>query len=268
MPELALLVLATCLVMPVTARADPGDTTQITIYRCTDVQGRLALRDTPCLAGERQETTAMQRPQDPPPRPRGIVETPASASVSGGQADRAPPVDPVRGYPPPTPVYRCITPDGEQYTSESPDGNPRWVPLWTLGYPVIVGPGHDHLPGGYPAPPVRPAGDASYIGTRSQAPVGTGSRFVFDSVGRPPPKPSQSQPGIPDRLPIGGMVQGPGTWVRDACTRIPQAEVCADLRNRRTALVRRYNSALQSERRQIDSEKRRIDEQLGSQCAR
>lgn len=269
MPVLALLALATCLAMPNAVRADPADPPHITIYRCTDTQGRLALRDTPCLPGERQETTAMQRPQDPPPRPLSLAQSPASTPVSTGQSATAPPQEPARVYAPPTAVYRCTTPDGEQYTSESPDGNPRWVPLWTLGYPVIVGPGYDRFPGGYPSPPVRPAGHAPHGAIVSQPPaVGSTPRFVFDSVGRPPPKPSYSQPGVPDRLPIGGVVQGPGTWVRDGCTRIPQAEVCGDLRDRRTALVRRYNSALQSERREIDSEKRWIDQRLEQDCAR
>ena len=37
---------------------------------------------------------------------------------------------------PPRPLYECITPDDVTYTSDTGDGNPRWVPLWTLGYPV------------------------------------------------------------------------------------------------------------------------------------
>ncbi|MEG3192735.1 DUF4124 domain-containing protein, partial [Lysobacter sp. D1-1-M9] len=45
-------------------RAEP-----VTIYRCTDEHGRLTLRDTPCRAGQRQQTSEMQRPRDPPPQP-------------------------------------------------------------------------------------------------------------------------------------------------------------------------------------------------------
>ena len=41
----------------------------------------------------------------------------------------------------PRPLYECITPDGERYPSDSDQGNPRWVPLWTMGYgPTRRGP--------------------------------------------------------------------------------------------------------------------------------
>lgn len=258
---LALLLLVAGLALPTGARADGGGD-QVTIYRCTDAQGRLSLRDSPCRRGEQQETRGMQRPQDPPPPPPGAAVAPPPSVVVSREPEPAP--APARVVPPP--VYRCTTPDGEQYTSDSPDGNPRWVPLWTLGYPVIVGPGYGHQPGYYPSPPVRPAAGTGYgTGTVPSADDGR-PRFKFDSVGRPAPAPSSSQPGVPNRLPAGGVIQGPGTWIRDPCVQIPQVEFCADLRDRRTALTRRYNSALQSERRQIDAEKRRIDERLDSGC--
>lgn len=257
------LLLAAGLTLPTGACADGGDE-QVTIYRCTDAQGRLSLRDSPCRRGEQQEMRGMQRPQDAPPPPPSTAAVPPPTIVVSRGPEPAP--APARSAPPP--VYRCVTPDGEQYTSDSPDGNPRWVPLWTLGYPVIVGPGYGHQPGYYPSPPVRPAAGTGY-GSATVPSAGDGRpRFKFDSVGRPTPLPSSSQPGVPDRLPTGGIIQGPGTWISDACVQIPQAEVCADLRDRRTALTRRYNSALQSERRQIDAEKRRIDERLDSGCRR
>ncbi|KIQ95951.1 hypothetical protein TI01_2541 [Lysobacter sp. A03] len=260
---MALLLLAAGLALPTGARAGGGDE-QVTIYRCTDAQGRLSLRDSPCRRGEHQETRGMQRPQDPPPPPPGMAAAPPTSVVVSREPESAP--APTRAAPPP--VYRCTTPDGEQYTSDSPEGNPRWVPLWTLGYPVIIGPGYGHPPGYYPPPPVRPAGGSGYpTGSGPNAADGR-PRFKFDSVGRPAPVPSRSQPGVPERLPTAGVIQGPGTWIRDSCAPIPQAEVCADLHDRRTALTRRYNSALQSERRQIDAEKRRIDERLDSGCWR
>ncbi|WP_228064401.1 DUF4124 domain-containing protein [Novilysobacter avium] len=64
----ALLLLAAGLTLPTGACADGGDE-QVTIYRCTDAQGRLSLRDSPCRRGEQQEMRGMQRPQDPPPPP-------------------------------------------------------------------------------------------------------------------------------------------------------------------------------------------------------
>ncbi|WP_222565901.1 DUF4124 domain-containing protein [Novilysobacter antarcticus] len=258
---LALLMLAAGLALPTGARADTPENL-VTIYRCTDAHGRLSLRDTPCRRGEQQETRGMQRPQDPPPPPPGAAAAPTPTVA----VTREPEPTGATGRIALPPVYRCMTPDGAQYTSDSPEGNPRWVPLWTLGYPVIIGPGYGHQPDYYPLPPVRPAGGTRY-GTGASPTAGDGRPgFKFDSVGRPSPVPSGSQPGVPDRLPMGGVVQGPGTWIRDTCVPIPQAEVCAELRERRTALTRRYNSALQSERRQIDAEKRRIDERLDTGC--
>ena len=37
----------------------------VTIYRCTNANGALALRDSPCLKGEKQDVRTMQRPRDP-----------------------------------------------------------------------------------------------------------------------------------------------------------------------------------------------------------
>ena len=128
----ASVLLAVAVAGPVPATAAGQDAGGVTIYRCTDDRGRLvALRDSPCLAGERQEAVRMQRPQDPPPRPA----SPAPASP-------APATNPlpheirIVTVQPPQPVYECTTPEGQTYTSDSGEGNPRWVPLWTLGHPV------------------------------------------------------------------------------------------------------------------------------------
>lgn len=206
----------------------------VTIYRCTDAQGRLSLRDTPCAPGEQQRVQTMQRPVDPPPAPR-----PPPPSVAPSPA--APPVVQTVVLQPPRPMYECVTPDGETYTSESAEGNPRWVPLWTLGYPVAV-------------PYGRPGGSF-----RAHVGIGSGHASGELSLGRPLP------PGHPP--PVVPVTAYPtGTWVRDACHPLPQAEVCARLRDRRHALDRRYNSALQSERNEITREQRGIDARLGNDC--
>lgn len=191
---------------PVAAQSGP-----VTIYRCTDDAGRLTLRDTPCRRGQQQESREMQRPQDPPPRPappRRVVVTP------------------------PRPMYECVTPDGERYTSDTDQGDPRWVPLWTVGYPVVIG--------------ERP-----------------GRR-----VGAPRPRPPGDRPRPPDRWPHPGAVvyPGAGTWVRDVCHPLPQADVCDRLREERAGIASRYNSALQSERRVINTERRRLDARLANDC--
>ncbi|MUV13320.1 DUF4124 domain-containing protein [Noviluteimonas gilva] len=104
----------------------------VTIYRCVDAKGHLTLRDTPCAKDQKQEARTMTRPQDAPrksTRP-AATEAPPTRDVADTQvASRE------TYLAPPRPLYECITPDGMAYTSDTSDGNPRWVPLWTLGYP-------------------------------------------------------------------------------------------------------------------------------------
>jgi hypothetical protein len=114
---------------------------------------------------------------------------------------------------PPRPMYECITPEGQTYTSDNGEGNPRQVPLWASGYgPIDAG---------------RPHRPVAYVGT--MVPLGT-------------------------------------TWVRDSCNALPQQEVCARLGDRRWEIQRRYNSALQSERRALDREQRGIDARMANDC--
>ncbi|WP_133478432.1 DUF4124 domain-containing protein [Cognatilysobacter segetis] len=205
----------------------------VTIYRCTDARGHLTLRDSPCRPGERQDVRTMLRPTDPPP----------SRAVATRARDRGPAVLPpthVVYRTAPRPVYECVTPDGERYTSGSPEGNPRWVPLWTLGHPV-VGVAPPAVEGGYGARVEHRDG-----GTRIR--VDAGRRWRYPGYG-----------GVP-------VATAGGTWVRDACEPLPASEACALLRDRRDALDRRWFSALQGDRDAIEREQRRIDAQLGESC--
>jgi hypothetical protein len=122
-----------------------ADQDNVRIYRCTSSNGLVALQNAPCGDG-RQQVLDMQRPKDPPPRP-----------ASAASAKAAPPV-PVRevrivSVQPPQPMYECVSPEGERYTSNSAEGNPRWVPTWVYGYPA-------GRPGAGPAhpSPARPSG--------------------------------------------------------------------------------------------------------------
>ena len=47
---------------------------------------------------------------------------------------------------------------------------------------------------------------------------------------------------------------------------LPQQEVCVRLRDRRWELVRRYNSALQSERQELTREQRGVEARLVQDC--
>jgi hypothetical protein len=172
------------------AQAAPATPAQVTVYRCVGADGAVALRDTPCARGERQEAREMLRPTDAAPA------KPAATSVAD-DASRAPPpprIVVVR-TPAPAPMYECTTPDNTTYTSDSPEGNPRWVPMWTLGWPV-------------------PA----------------------------------------------------GTWVRDVCRAMPQAETCARLRDRRAEIERRFFNAMPSERARLEVEERGLDARLDADC--
>jgi hypothetical protein len=175
---------------PQAAQAPQGAAPQVTVYRCLAADGAVTLRDTPCAKGEHQETREMLRPTDAP-RPSSPAPAPAVATT----AAPAPPRVVIVRQAPPTPMYECTTPDNTTYTSDSPEGNPRWVPMWTLGWPV-------------------PA----------------------------------------------------GTWVRDSCRAMPQAETCARLRDRRGELERRFFNAMPSERARLELEERGLDARLDADC--
>ncbi|GHA82565.1 DUF4124 domain-containing protein [Cognatilysobacter bugurensis] len=228
----------------------------VMIYRCTDAQGRLTLRDTPCRAGDRQQVRPMVRPTDPPPRARPTVAPTSTPATVAPERTR------IVVVTAPRPLYECVTPEGDRYTSESADGRPRWVPLWTLG----VAPWS-----GYPSGYAHRAHGGVY--GRIEGRVGNGSHYELRAGGRavePPLRPPLQPPHNPGPggPPLGvGVVAVPaGTWVRDACHPLPQSEVCARLRDERYALDRRYHSALQSERVRITTEQRGIDARLASDC--
>ena len=123
----ALLLLALMIAWPAASpRAQAAD--PVTIYRCTDAQGRLSLRDSPCNKGERQEARSMARPKDAPPRP--MPPAPAQVSVAV-----APPPQ-IIVVNAPRPLYECVAPDNSRYLSDTSEGNARWVPLWENGYPI------------------------------------------------------------------------------------------------------------------------------------
>jgi hypothetical protein len=228
------LLIALLPVLPPVAHAQSATGAQVTIYRCVAANGTVALRDSPCLKGEKQEVRAMQRPQDPPPRPVAAAPAPALPAA------QAPPPTRVVYLSPPKPMYECTTPDGQTYTSDNDDGNPRWV---SYG-------------GVYSGYPVYPRSGGSVSGNVS---IGNGN-LSFRSGDPPRPHPTG-----------GGHHPGPvfvpgGTWVRDTCHPLPQEEVCARLSDRRYEILRRYGAALPSERRTLDLEQRGIDARLANDC--
>lgn len=228
--RLAAVLLPLLLYAPAAPAAEPA---AVTIYRCTDSRGQLAaLRDSPCLAGERQEVLQMQRPQDPPLRP---APPPAAAATPPA------PVREVRvvTVQPPQPMYACTTPEGERYTSEDGEGHPRWVPFWTLGH-------------GYP-------------GSRPHWPRPSGPRPPDAGPG-PGMSPGGPRPGMLPTRPGHVVVPAGGTWVRDTCVRLSQQEVCTQLSDRRYEILRLYHAAMPSQRQALDREQRQIDARMGNDC--
>jgi hypothetical protein len=213
---LTLLLMLALMSLPSLAHAE-----DVTIYRCIGPGGELALRDSPCLKGETQQVRSMARPKDP---------APGTAPIAAPGPPAAAPVREVRVVyrTPPRPMYECVTVDGDRYTSDNGEGNPRSVPLWTLGYPMW-----SHRNGGH-------------------------------GSGAPDNPPGSPGPGRPPRP---GMILPAGTtWIRDECHALPQEEVCDRLSDRRYEIIRRYNSAMQGERRQLELEQRGIDARLSNDC--
>lgn len=209
----------------------------VRIYRCTDAKGSQSLRDSPCPPGQKEQARDMLRPKDAPSavRVKPAAQPPAPAA----------PIQVVYLVPPQS-LYECVTPDGSRYTSENGDGNPRWVPLWTLGEPYFG----------------RPPAGALRRGTFRTA------ESANASIGRP-----QQQLPTPTRIPAPPRghgswptASGGGTWVNDACSMLPQAEVCARQRDRRDEIRSRFFQAMPSERDVLRVEERGINARLDNDC--
>lgn len=222
------------------APSSPAAEPQVRIYRCTDAAGKTTLRDTPCRKGESTaQVRDMLRPRDPPPRPQMQREAQPAATAQSSR---------VIVLTPPQPMFECVDPDGRRYTSATGDGNPRWVPFWTLyhpPYPDLVLPAPNRL-GRQPVPSVNA------------------------SVGRPTSRPPMQAP-MPPRPGYGHgygwpMAQGGGTWIADTCHPLPQAEVCDRLRDRRSELRTRRFNAQERERLELEREERTINARLGNDC--
>ena len=208
---------------------------EVRIYRCTDAAGKQTLRDTPCPKGQQQQTRDMLRPKDAPakspaspaPMPVAVPETTRTVYLA-----------------PPRPMYECVTGEGKRYTSDNGDGNPRWQPYWTLGYPVYGG---------------RPRGDAGRGGFRP-------APSMAASIGRPQSQAPVQSPPVPSHRPMPWPVAAGGGWVRDDCAMLPPREACARLRDRRSEIRTRFFNAMPSERDVLRVEERTINARLDNDC--
>ncbi|MEJ7746644.1 MAG: DUF4124 domain-containing protein [Luteimonas sp.] len=207
----------------------------VTIYRCVDVKGKLTLRDSPCATGQQQQQKrSMLRPKDPPPGSTRASRARTPAATQHPVMSSTPP-DIVRYVVinPPRPLYECVRLDGSSYSSDNDDGNRRWVPLWTLGYPVY----------------------------RERLALG-------DRIGAPPPGADAGRDRFgpaPGGYGYGAVYDG-GTWVQDQCHPLPQEEVCDRLSDRRSQLRRRFFNAMPSERATLGVEERGLNARLRADC--
>ena len=231
---------------------DGGD---IIIYRCTDANGHLTVQDSPCASGQKQQTRRMVRPVDPPPRVEPVV--PAALEP----APEPPPPQPVVAAHTPRPMYECIRADGSRYTSDDGEGNPRWVAGGGWGWwPTSSRRGGNH--GGHATSPATTPPPTSGPSGGNGAPV---LRFRnFDSV--PPAPPPRPAPGRGHGHRDPGYGYGGGSWVRDECHALPQAEVCARLRDRREDIRQRFFNAQANERATLNVEERGINARLSEDC--
>ena len=237
----------------------PAAAQDVRIYRCTDAAGRVAIGNVPCAEGQREEARTMVRPRD------GAAPPVAPAAPTAAAADPDPPTR-VIVVRPPQPLYECVRPDGSVYDSASAEGDPRWVPLWTLGYPVHGGVGRrvDAGRGGAIAPGTGRPGLSVPPRAGLSVPVGSPPR-----AGDLAPQRAASGGGDRDRRGHGGYYGGGGaggTWVRDACSPLPQGEVCDRLVDRRDDLRRRFFNAQQSERDALRVEERGLNARLADDC--
>ena len=227
-PPIALLALLLSMTAAAAPQA-PGEAAAgdgVTIYRCTDARGRLSLRDSPCLPGERQEVRSMLRPRDAPPRP--VTAAPSARDTYVQQ-----PQTQVIVLQPPRPLYECVTPDNTRYLSDNPEGNPRLVPMWVTDGPAIQA-YREYQPG------------------QLQVRVDDGHVSGGYTSG-----------GWRDRIVTGWAGQH---WIRDACHPLPQTEVCARLRDRRDEIRRRFSIGQPSERAELAREERSINARLSQDC--
>jgi hypothetical protein len=210
----------------------------VTIYRCVDAKGHVSLRDTPCAKNEKQEARTMVRPRD-------AVRKPPSVTAHAPEPEPELEAEPhAHAYAaPPRPLYECITPDDVTYTSDTGDGNPRWVPNWTLGYPVFptfprsVGPGP------------RPIGGANVSVQGRHGNVSAGVTAGTTIVA-----PAYFAPAY------GGQ------WIQDTCYELPPSEVCDRTRDRRDEVRRRFFNAMPSERDVLRVEERSLNARLDADC--
>ena len=227
-----LLLTAACLLAgaataPATGGNAHGAADTVAIYRCTDAEGHLSLRDSPCPRGSREDLRTMQRPVDATPvaTAPGITSPvqPASAPLVLSEPQRVT-----------RPLFLCLQPDGRQYTSDSPEGNPRAVPLRSLPHGAL---------------------------SRQRGVGQSGSLEAADTWSDTRGRSGQAVTVLTSDNGDDTLVR-----VRDECHALPQAQACAALRTQRDALGNRAFNAQPSHRTQIEQEREQVIARIATDC--
>jgi hypothetical protein len=108
----------------------------VTIFRCVDAKGNVALQDMACPRDTHQEVRQMLRPQDAGPQPERPSEAPPPLQQQV-----------VRQLRNSRPLYQCQTADGQTYTSQTPNPPGHYVPVWTT---IPAGSGRNSRPYVFP----------------------------------------------------------------------------------------------------------------------
>lgn len=196
----------------------------VQVYRCTAADGSVALQDSPCAKDTAQQLRTLKRP------PAGVPAPVPEAQAADAEAP--PPETPVPpGEPEPvaaTPLFECITHDGQTYQNETGIGEMRWVPLWVLGMD--------------PAAPAR----------------------TFQRTGATP-APPRDAPRAPAKAP-DTAAPGAGTWIRDTCYELSPDVVCERMRERVAEVRRKRRLAQTTARVPLDAEYSELSARLATQC--
>lgn len=134
----------------------------LTVYRCVDPSGKVALQDFPCPSSSEAEQRRYRAEQGDDSE-AAAVPTPASPNA------RRPELPNTEPAAPPPLRWRCVDYEGKSRISEYNDPRGRYVPAWALGYsrnPAGLAGRAGRPPPVLPAQP--PSGDAIDTARRDQ----------------------------------------------------------------------------------------------------
>lgn len=165
-------------------------------------------------------------------------------------------------------VYRCVAANGRVTLRDSPCARGERQEVRKMQQPKDA-PRPAVATAPAPLPQVAPATQPTLVIVRTPQPMyecttPDGEHYT-----------STTPEGNPRWVPLwtlgwpvyeGAWSNTAGTWIRDACSALPQAEVCARLDDRRDEIRRRFFQAMPSERARLEVEQRGIEARMDADC--